>query len=232
VLKNVDKNLDAFIAEAMNSQLDRLRSMESAAREAAKQAQEMSQNKPNSDQAQKNDPGQKSDPNQKNPGKQPGNTGTPDPTQADPKNPDKNAKLDANTPEQREANAEKLDKELKRLQSKVDRLEPNAPEIAKMRNAVEAMQQLKEDMKNQRTQPGSAASSGGSANGGPVMKRVSESLESVTDGLVNRIERILRAREVKPDEDEDAPKEYRVLVDKYYRALSEDVEEDAGKPGR
>jgi len=33
-------------------------------------------------------------------------------------------------------------------------------------------------------------------------------------------------REIKPDEDEDAPKEYRALVDKYYRALSEDVEEE------
>jgi hypothetical protein len=221
VLKNVDKNLDAFIAEAMNSQLDRLRSMEQAAREAAKQAQEMTGEKPKSDQAQ-------NDPNQK-PGKEPGKTGTPE---GESKNPDPNAKPDQNTPEQRQANAEKLEKELKRLQSKVEHLEPNAPEIAKMRNAVEAVQQMKEDMKNQKANPSNTASNSGAMSGGPAMKRVSKTLDEVTDGLVNRIERILRAREVKPDEEEDAPKEYRALVDKYYRALSEDVEEEAGKPGR
>jgi hypothetical protein len=91
---------------------------------------------------------------------------------------------------------------------------------------------MKEDMKNQKANPSNTASNSGAMSGGPAMKRVSKTLDEVTDGLVNRIERILRAREVKPDEEEDAPKEYRALVDKYYRALSEDVEEEAGKPGR
>jgi hypothetical protein len=231
VLKNVDKNLDAFIAEAMNSQLDRLRSMEADARQASKQAQEMAQDQPKSDQ--KPDPNQKGDPNQKNesksdqpkPGKEPGKTGTPETANADPKNSD-----NPNAPDQKQANVEKLEKELKRLQTKVDRLEPNAPEIAKMRSAVETVQQMKDDLKAQKSNPSAVASKAGANSGGPAMQRVSKTMDEVTDGLVNRIERILRAREIKPDEDEDAPKEYRSLVDKYYRALSEDVEED--KPGK
>ena len=47
----------------------------------------------------------------------------------------------------------------------------------------------------------------------------------VSGCIVNRFVRILSARDVHAEQDEDAPKEYRSLVDKYYRALSEDVEE-------
>jgi hypothetical protein len=44
-------------------------------------------------------------------------------------------------------------------------------------------------------------------------------------GLHERVERIQRARDIRPEPDEEAPKEYRLLVDRYYRALSEDTEE-------
>jgi len=101
-----------------------------------------------------------------------------------------------------------------------------------MRDAVSAVQQLKEQIRNQKANPNGAASAGGSANGGPAMQRMTQSLDEVTNGLVNRIERLLRARDVRPSADEDAPKEYRSLVDKYYQALSEDTEEDASKPGK
>ena len=48
--------------------------------------------------------------------------------------------------------------------------------------------------------------------------------------MLERRERLLCARaSIEAErEDEDAPKEYRSLVDRYYRALSEDVDEGRG----
>ena len=348
VLRNVDKDLDAYIAEATGSQLDKLKAMELDAREAVKQLEALKQqagakdqtgkagkreNADKSDKAGKPDgsdkaakpenkgtdkaqtgdkgdkpgkagkPAESRDQNQartdfKSPG-QPGQPGQGDKPGQDAQNPadsqaqppsdqpgkklgenkgdtasenregkpqndttskkgqvtgdkgeggnpnsqpssqkpaevTKHEDADPNTTEiaRREQTIEKLEKELKRLKLKIDRLEPNAPEIANMRDAVAAVQQVKEQIRNQRMNPNGAPSLGGSAGGGPAVQRASQTLDEVTQGLVTRIERLLRAREVKPNEDEDAPKEYRSLVDKYYRALSEDVEEDTNKPAK
>ena len=58
----------------------------------------------------------------------------------------------------------------------------------------------------------------------------SKAMDEIAQGMLERRERILRARDVRPNEDEDAPKEYRTLVERYYRALSEDVDE--GRDGK
>jgi len=44
----------------------------------------------------------------------------------------------------------------------------------------------------------------------------------VGDGIIAKVERILREREYRPPEDEEAPEEFRELVDRYFRTLSED----------
>jgi hypothetical protein len=174
-VRKVEKDLDTFIAEATNSQLDRLRAMETAARDAAKKAQELTRTQTNADE---------------------------------------------HGPKQAE-----LKTDLKRLEPKLQRLEANAPELAKMREALGELQkdgQVQREKTDAQGQPMPSPRN----TGGPNFKRVAENLDDVAGGLLTRVERILRAREVKPDEDEDAPKEYRPLVDRYYRALSEDVEEE------
>jgi len=113
---------------------------------------------------------------------------------------------------------------MKRLQPKLERLEPGAPELQKMRTAMAELANAKEQ-KSQKPDPNGQPSKGGKM-GGPAMERVNKQLDEVSAGLITRIERLLRAREVRPDEDEDAPKDYRVLVDRYYEALSKDVEVD------
>ena len=92
-----------------------------------------------------------------------------------------------------------------------------------MREAQAELQNARTQIK--KTDPNAPSAEGGANSGGPGFKRVQKDLDQVAGGLVARIERILRARDVRPEEDEEAPKEYRALVEKYYRALSEDVEE-------
>ena len=260
VVHNVEKSLDAYVAEAKNSQLDRLRAMEAEAREAAKKAQDLAKNTENnadkstdkntskeskpaspdkSANTDKNNPDSKTDPKsaEKN------SENKPDPSQAEtpakgdkpgsqsaqsgskPGDPSEQNDPKQDAEKQTEEVAKQLDQALKRLQPKLERLEPNAPELVKMREARAAFQKGQE-ASNQKPDPKAPPSPGGSNSGGPSYERSSQALDQVTSGLVNRIERILRAREVKPEEDENAPAEYRALVDKYYRALSEDVEED------
>jgi len=262
MIKELEKNLDAYIAEAQGSQLDRLRAMEQAARDAAKKAQQLAKQDGDQKPDQKQDPNQKGEQKseqaskpgeqkgeqkseqaskqpgdqkgeQKSESKQPGDkpgtqtaeNGKPDPNaKPDPKSENKMPD-DLGTPEQRVEAIKNLEKELKRLQPKLERLEPNAPELRLIKDAMAQGEKAKEASKN-KPDPKSQPNAAGQNSGGPQFQKMSDSLDQVTAGLVNRIERILRAREVKPDEDEDAPKEYRVLVDKYYRALSEDVEDE------
>jgi hypothetical protein len=44
----------------------------------------------------------------------------------------------------------------------------------------------------------------------------------VGDGVIQKLERIIKQRDFRPPEDETAPEEFRDLVEKYFRALSED----------
>ncbi|MGD0093514.1 MAG: hypothetical protein ABSE73_26695, partial [Planctomycetota bacterium] len=237
VLGKVDKNLDAFVAEAMNSQLDRLKAMETAAREAAAKAQDLAKSE-NKDAAQK--PGENKEGKETAP--KPGeNKEAKEAAQRPSENKDmkeagqkpggdKEAKEAAQKPdqnkEQQTETAAQLAKDLQRLEPKLQRLEPNAPELVKMRQARAELDNARAEAQKQKTTPEGRPSPGPLNAGGPNFRRVSQQLDEVAGGLLNRIERLLRAREVKPDEDEDAPKEYRALVDRYYRALSEDVEED------
>jgi len=144
----------------------------------------------------------------------------------DPKQQSQKGEKPGENPDQAPMSAEiqRLEKELERLQTRLERLEPNAPEKVKMREALTALQQAREQHQA-KNDPKSPNSKGEKSLGGPAIKRASKSLDEVAGGIVNRIERLLRARDVRSDQDEDAPKEYRSLVDKYYRALSEDTEE-------
>jgi hypothetical protein len=188
VLRKAEKGLDGYIAEASGSQLDRLRSMESTAREAMKIAQDLakqesaSQGKPTA-QGQPDTQGKPGTESGQNPGR-----------------------------------ADKLARELKRLQAKIERLEPNAPEGARLREAMDELKKSREQSKAQ-------GASGDANKGGASFSKAARAMDEIVSGLVTRIERILRLRDIRTDTGEEAPKEYRALVEKYYRALSEDVEE-------
>ena len=256
VVKKVEQSLNTFVAEAKGSQLDRLKAMEQEAREAAQKAKDLAaqqEAKPNP--GDKQNPADKQNPEKGKPetaqNKQPGDKGekgepkNPDQAQnktndskpsPDGKQPGKEAQADAKTPsdakepgtkpgDQKDA-MKQLEQALKHLEPKVARLEPTAPEIAKMKEAMAELQKAQEPTDNPSSDPSSKPAPSEHSKGGPALKRASQAMDDVAGGLVNRIERLLRAREVKPDEDEGAPKEYQTLVDKYYRALSEDVEEE------
>jgi hypothetical protein len=49
-----------------------------------------------------------------------------------------------------------------------------------------------------------------------------EAYQIVGEGIVRKIERIIKQREYQPPENEEAPADFRDLVDRYFRALSED----------
>ena len=248
-VKDIEKSLDNYIAEAVGSQLDRLRNMEQEARDAAKKAQELAQanpgEKPSDQKGEKpgegKEPGKPSDQKGEKPGegKEPGKPsdqkgdkpgegkepGKPSDQKGDkPGEGKQNGRPNENGKLSDEQKLAQLEKEMKRLQPKLERLEPGAPELQKMRTAMAELANAKEQ-KSQKPDPNGQPSKGGKM-GGPAMERVNKQLDEVSAGLITRIERLLRAREVRPDEDEDAPKDYRVLVDRYYEALSKDVEVD------
>ena len=55
-----------------------------------------------------------------------------------------------------------------------------------------------------------------------ALNSAAEAYQIVGDVIIEKVERILREREYRPPEDEEAPEEFRGLVDRYFRALSED----------
>ncbi len=273
-LKQVDKQLDDYVAEARNSVEERLKSMEDAARKAAETAKAIADKNSDKNADQKN-PDSKSKPDQANnsekkpdqnaenkqpsENKQEANANNSNPSTSkkpdssklgDPKNPnqakasdkskaDPENKSNEQNPEaakgdedskpseqDTEKQKESLANQLKKLQPKVDRLEPNAPEKAKLKDAMATLEQAKKDNENESTQPNGEPQAGKKNMGGPAFRRVSKQMDEIAQGIMERRERLLRARDIRPDEDEDAPKEYRTLVDKYYQALSEDVEVD------
>ncbi len=279
-LKQVDKQLDEYVAESRNSVEERLKAMEDAAKKAAESAKALADksgdpktekkdaandpknpdNKNNPDQAKPGDPksadsknpaesnpdsnskesknpskSTKPDPNKLgDPSTNPGEAKVNDPTKPDPnrKNNDKNPEAakgeensqpsDQETAKQKEA----LKQQMKKLQPKLDRLEANAPERGKMKEAMAALEKADQKNENSSEKPNGPPQPGTKDMGGSAYRHVGRQLEEIAQGIMERRERLLRARDIRPDEDEDAPKEYRTLVDKYYRALSEDVEDD------
>ena len=282
-LKQVDKQLDEYVAESRNSVEERLKAMEDAAKRAAESAKALADkngdpktekkdaandpknpdSKNNPDQAKPGDPkaaqnSESKDPadskqeanskESKNPSKStkpdpnklgepsanPGEAKANDPTKPDPnrKNNEKNPEAakgeensqpsDQETAKQKEA----LKQQMKKLQPKLDRLEANAPERGKMKEAMAALEKADQKNENSSEKPNGPPQPGTKDMGGSAYRHVGRQLEEIAQGIMERRERLLRARDIRPDEDEDAPKEYRTLVDKYYRALSEDVEDD------
>ena len=277
-LKQVDKQLDEYVAESRNSVEERLKAMEDAARKAAESAKALAEKNtdPNAKKEALNNP--KNPDGKPTPDQPKTDAQTPrpdDPKSAnekketntnDPKNP-KSSKPDANklgeptkadqakvndrnTPDPDRKNdtknpeaskgeedgkpsdqetakqEEALKQMLKKLQPKLDRLEANSPERAKMKDVISALEQGDKKNENESEKPNGPPKPGKKNLGGAAFKNMSKQLEEISQGIMERRERLLRARDIRPDEDDDAPKEYRALVDKYYRALSEDVESD------
>jgi hypothetical protein len=282
-LKQVDRQLDEYVAESRNSVEERLKAMEDAAKKAAESAKALAEKntdpnakkevvndpknpdgKPTPDQA-KADAPKKGEPQptlnaeNKKPGdeKQESNANDPKSTKSDKPDtnklgepmkadqakvndrnkPDPDRKNDTKNPEatKGDEDAKPSDREtakqeealkqmLKKLQPKLDRLESNSPERAKMKDVMSALEQGEKKNENESEKPNGPPKPGKKNMGGEAFKHMSKQLEEISQGIMERRERLLRARDIRPDEDEDAPKEYRSLVDKYYRALSEDVE--------
>ncbi|MBI3828641.1 MAG: hypothetical protein HY291_03940 [Planctomycetes bacterium] len=197
-LKKTERQIDQVLAEASNQLEEKLKNMEEAARDAAKKADELAGKKE----------GEKEDP--KNPKNDPKGQTT-DPKQpGDQKNP-------------AAEKAAKLEKELKKLEPRLQQLEANAPEAKELKNAQQSLAQAKAEA--EQIDPKNPANTE-KKQGGPSFEKVSKSMEKIASGLMERRERILKAREVPSDGLQgDAPKEYRTLVDRYTQALSEDTEE-------
>lgn len=201
-LKKTERQIDQVIAEASNQLEEKLKNMEEAARDAAKKADELAGKKE----------GEKEDP------KNPKPEGKPDPKG---KTPDPKQRGDQK--DQTGDKAAKLEKDLKKLEPRLQQLEANAPEAKELKNAQQALTQAKAE--SEQMDPKNPANTE-KKQGGPSFEKVSKSLEKIASGLMERRERILKAREVPSDGLQgDAPKEYRTLVDRYTQALSEDTEE-------
>src|ERR1043165_9961566 len=95
-----------------------------------------------------------------------------------------------------------------------------------MKDALAALQKDKKNNENKSAKPDGPPQPGEKNMGGATFKRVNKNMEDIAQGILERHERLLRERDIRPDEDEDAPREYRTLVDRYYRALSEDMNEE------
>lgn len=190
-VKQVERQLEQFIAQANGTPLDRLRALEQEAKANTKEAQRLSE--------------------------QAKETEAP----KEPKEPkeSKEVKQDPGKPLGEQAG--KLEKSLERMEPKLGHLEAGAPERKQLEQARESVKQAQKELKQSQGKSGEQSG----PNGGAALDKAKQHLEKMSSGLTERMERILKAREVQPDEDEVAPKEYRTLVDQYYRALSEDVEE-------
>ena len=55
-----------------------------------------------------------------------------------------------------------------------------------------------------------------------VLRAGALAYQIVGEGLIEKVEALLKQREYRPPEDEEAPEEFRELVERYFRALSED----------
>ena len=96
------------------------------------------------------------------------------------------------------------------------RLARRAPELIEDDRTSEAGEELgKLATRLSRNQPAPPSGALGGA---------AEAYQIVGEGLVKRVEAIIKQRRFQPAEDEEAPEDYRELVERYFRALSEDRE--------
>lgn len=138
--------------------------------------------------------------------------------------PNPEGRPDPKQPGEARNDAAKLEKDLKKMEPRLQQLGPNAPELKELQNAQQALAQAKS--KSEEKNPNAPPAPSEKQQGGPSFHAVSKSLEKVASGLLERRERILKARDIPAGGLEgDAPKEYTGLVDRYTQALSEDSEE-------
>jgi hypothetical protein len=108
-----------------------------------------------------------------------------------------------------------LERDLDRLRNRLQTLGPIAPEADGAQQARAELKQLRERGAEMEA-PQRGASLG----------RVRKHLESVVAGLVERLERLQREREIRADEEGPVPREYRGLAERYTRALSDTLSDD------
>ena len=115
-----------------------------------------------------------------------------------------------------------LQKDLARLEPKLKGLEKEAPELKQLKEAQKAVEEARNQSKS--ADPSAKPSDSDQRKGGPAYMRAKKHIEEVASGLLQRRERLLKDRDVRNFDDGEAPKEYRPLVERYYQALSEDLE--------
>jgi len=116
-----------------------------------------------------------------------------------------------------------LQKDLARLEPKLKGLEKDAPEWMQLQEAQKAVEEARSLSKS--GQPSAIPADHNMGKDRPAYLRAKKHIEAVATGLLQRRERLLKDRDIRNYDDGEAPKEYRPLVERYYQALSEDLEE-------
>jgi hypothetical protein len=198
-------------AEAKGDLKEKLEKYLDTAKDAAQRAQELAQ--------------------QQNPSGQPGNQQGDKPNPESKNNPAKDPKA-SDKPNDPSGNpsdkAGEILKDLQKLEPKLQRMDPNAPELKQMKEAMEALKQsMNPSGKQPSTQTNNPTEKPVDVNtprGGEAFNKAHKAMLGVASGLSERIERLIRSRDIHQRDTDNAPKEYKPLVDRYFKALSEDVE--------
>ncbi|MCX7803961.1 MAG: DUF4175 family protein [Planctomycetota bacterium] len=108
------------------------------------------------------------------------------------------------------ARAEMLARELESLLAGIERMLPGSEE---RKEAVAALEKARR---------ASALLPRGPQAASGAFSEAARHIQIVGDGIIARLEREIKAREISEPPDENAPAQYRPLIERYYRALSED----------
>jgi len=139
--------------------------------------------------------------------------GSPDPQGK----PDPNAPPKDNLGEQ----ASKLEKQIQNLEQKLKNQNPNSPEAQSAKQALDSAKEGKAEA--DKPKPNTKPTDTQAKTGGSAFNKTHKALGDLTAQLRENIERIERARDVRQGDVEEAPNSYRPLVERYYKAMTEDV---------
>ncbi len=108
--------------------------------------------------------------------------------------------------------AETLVRELESVLAGVERMLPESEERKEAASALE------------KARKAAAMLPKGPSDASGAFNEVARHMQIVGRGIIARLEREIKAREISEPPDESAPAQYRALIESYYRALSEDKE--------
>ena len=186
------RRLESLLAEAADEELRRLRAAEAEARELAKQTAELDKDVKSMQQAQK-------------PADQP-----PQPGEQPSGQPGKKPVEAPNVRGMRDR-AEGLADDMAFMERRLKEMKLGEKDLRRAAKARELVKEVKRALsRNQLPRPGGR------------LADASSDYQAIGDELMRRIEEVLKRRKITEPADETAPEEYRSLVEKYYRALSED----------